>query len=71
MLPKLNHVHISEPNLSPAPMDSRGLSRVLKVLANAGYANAVSIEMRRPIDGVAGVVAALERLLSAIALVKE
>lgn len=49
----LGHVHVSEPNLAPAPDDGTDLGSVLKGLKMAEYKNAVSIEMRRPDGGLA------------------
>lgn len=41
----IGHVHISEPNLAPAPSDMAALARVLNALAHAGRDGWVSIEM--------------------------
>lgn len=65
LLPRLNHVHVSEPNLAPAPHDAAALAPVLEALRRAAYDKSVSIEMKRPPEGVAGVRAALERLVTA------
>lgn len=65
LVPLLNHVHVSEPNLAPAPKDSAALSPVLDALRKAAYEKSVSIEMKRPPEGVAGVRSALDRLLIA------
>jgi len=65
LLPKLNHVHVSEPNLAPAPHDAAALSPVLDALRNGAYDKSVSIEMKRPFEGVAGVRLALARLVMA------
>lgn len=65
LLPRLNHVHVSEPNLAPAPCDTAALVPVLEALQRAAYDKSVSIEMKRPTNGVAGVRAALERLTTA------
>jgi sugar phosphate isomerase/epimerase len=65
LLPRLNHVHISEPYLAPAPQDVAALSPILGTLGKAGYAKSVSIEMKRPPEGAAGVRAALGRLVTA------
>lgn len=62
---RLNHVHVSEPYLAPAPCDTAALVPVLKALRRAAYDKSVSIEMKRPADGVVGVRAALERLTMA------
>lgn len=52
LVPLLNHVHVSEPHLAPAPASSQDLAPVLKALAAAGYSLAVSIEMKRPKGGI-------------------
>lgn len=62
---RLNHVHVSEPNLAPAPAAPERLAPVLETLRRAGYAKAVSIEMKRPEAGLPEVEAALARLLEA------
>lgn len=65
LMPKLNHVHVSEPNLAPAPHDAAALAPVLDALHKAAYERLVSIEMKRPPEGIAGVRAALDRLVTA------
>lgn len=62
---RLNHVHVSEPNLAPAPAEAATLAPILGALRDASYQGAVSIEMKRPADGLAGVHAALHRLRAA------
>lgn len=62
LAPRLTHVHVSEPNLAPAPDDATDLAPVLSSLRNAGYTGAVSIEMKRPdggLDAVRGRITAL------------
>ena len=61
----LNHVHVSEPELAPAPADPERLAPVLKGLTQHGYTKAVSIEMRRPDNGVQGVRASIAALAEA------
>lgn len=63
--PRLNHVHVSEPDLAPAPADAAALVPVLRGLLAAGYAKAVSIEMKRPPQGLAEVRRAVTRLAAA------
>lgn len=63
LLPGLNHVHVSEPNLAPAPHDAAALAPVLEALRRVAYEKSVSIEMKRPPEGIAGVRAALDRLV--------
>lgn len=52
---RLNHVHVSEPELAPAPADKERLAPVLSALKAKAYEKAVSIEMRRPRNGIEGV----------------
>ncbi|MFO6445682.1 sugar phosphate isomerase/epimerase family protein [Erythrobacter sp. NE805] len=65
LAPRLSHVHVSEPHLAPAPADPATLAPVLHALSAAGYARAVSIEMKRPEGGLAEVRAAVTRLSQA------
>lgn len=65
LAPVLGHVHVSEPHLGPAPADSAPLVPVLGSLAAAGYARAVSIEMKRPDEGLVAVRGAVSRLAEA------
>lgn len=53
LLPTLNHVHISEPLLAPAPDDKTALTPVLTALRAAHFSRAVSIEMKRHEAGLA------------------
>lgn len=69
--PVLNHVHISEPFLSPAPANPQVAAKVLQTLDTLEYQHAVSIEMRQPQDGLAGLDTALENLLEARRLAGE
>ena len=65
LTPRLNHVHVSEPDLAPAPADAAALAPVLRGLRAAGYAKAVAIEMKRPPEGLAAVRGAVRRLVQA------
>ncbi len=65
LAPHLAHVHVSEPELAPAPADLEALAPVLGGLARAGYARAVSIEMKRPPEGLAAVRRAVAGLAAA------
>lgn len=65
LLPRLNHVHVSEANLAPAPYDAAELAPILTALGSAAYSKSVSIEMKRPPEGLAGVCSALDRLVIA------
>lgn len=66
LTPRLNHVHISEPYLACAPDPETDLTPVLDALTAEGYSRAVSIEMKRPVEGIPGVEAAAGRLRAAI-----
>ncbi len=66
LAPRLSHVHVSEPELAPAPADPAALVPVLAGLGAAGYARAVSIEMKRASDGLAAVRRAVRGLAEAI-----
>ena len=65
LAPRLGHVHVSEPDLAPAPADPAALVPVLHSLAAARYDRAVSIEMRRAPDGLAAVRRAVANLAAA------
>lgn len=65
LAPRLNHVHVSEPDLAPAPAETTRLAPVLQGLRAQGYAKAVSIEMKRPAQGLAEVQRAVARLVAA------
>lgn len=65
LMPRLNHVHVSEPNLAPAPAEPARLAPVLAELSKHGYAKAVSIEMRRPESGLSGVKSSISALVKA------
>jgi sugar phosphate isomerase/epimerase len=52
LAPRLNHVHVSEPHLAPAPDDRTTLTPVLAALKSAGYQRFVSIEMKRSEGGL-------------------
>lgn len=65
LMPLLSHVHVSEPNLAPAPAEPAALAPILAALARAGYDGAVSIEMKRQQPGLVEVEGALLRLRKA------
>jgi sugar phosphate isomerase/epimerase len=65
LAPVLGHVHVSEPELAPAPADPATLVPVLNALGGIGYANAVSIEMKRAPEGLAAVRRAVAGLAEA------
>ena len=52
LVPILNHVHISEPWLAPAPADAASLAPVLSELKSAHYDKALSVEMKRNDGGL-------------------
>lgn len=43
---RLNHVHVSEPYLAPAPKNCKELDNLYNLLTNIGYKKAISIEMK-------------------------
>ncbi|MBQ4824475.1 sugar phosphate isomerase/epimerase [Leisingera sp. HS039] len=61
----LNHVHISEPFLEPAPKSTAAAATVLEALRNAEYDGWVSIEMKRHQDGLSAVEQSVARLMDA------
>ena len=62
----VSHVHISEPNL--APIEKRPEHAELAMLLKAvGYKGFVSIEMRRPDDGVASVLRTIDYIAEVFA----
>lgn len=63
--PLLNHVHVSEADLAPAPAEQTDLVPTLRALREAGYAGAVSIEMKRPAGGLVELEACIRRLVTA------
>jgi sugar phosphate isomerase/epimerase len=65
LAPRLGHVHVSEPDLAPAPADPAALVPVLQELRRAGYPHAVSIEMKRAPEGLAVVRRAVAGLAAA------
>lgn len=44
----VSHVHISEPNLAPAPASSEIMASIVQTLLRLGYCNWFSLEMRAP-----------------------
>lgn len=65
LLPRLGHVHLSEPHLAPAPAEEAPTAELLKKLAQAGYQGAVSIEMKRDEAGLLALESRLAVLMSA------
>lgn len=64
----ISHVHVSEPDLAPAPADVAQAARAFSALNRAGYAGWCSIEMKSPVaaplDNLSG---SVDRLLAAAA----
>jgi sugar phosphate isomerase/epimerase len=65
LCPQLNHVHVSEPDLAPAPAPTTTLAPILSELRAQGYRHAVSIEMKRPAGGLPVLRDAVARLVAA------
>jgi len=61
----ISHVHVSEPNLAPAPARGEDARHVFEVLRAAGYAAWVSLEMATPEGGLATLETHVERLAEA------
>lgn len=63
----INHVHVSEPWLAPAPRDAGQARQVLHALHDVGYQGWISIEMKAaPVeDGLVSLAAGLGRLQDA------
>jgi sugar phosphate isomerase/epimerase len=66
----VSHVHISEPNLDPAPARADQAARVMTAMTGAGYTGWFSIEMKaRPEPGLDALEACVARLVTAAAMV--
>lgn len=63
---RVSHVHLSEPQLAPAPADVDHAQNVVNAIMRTGYDRWFSIEMRRPSGGLAAVDAALARGVEAV-----
>jgi sugar phosphate isomerase/epimerase len=67
---RVSHVHISEPELAPAPADPAQLGRIAEILLGEGYSGWFSIEMRQaeadPLAIVAARLAATTSVFSSI-----
>ncbi|SFT11692.1 Sugar phosphate isomerase/epimerase [Sulfitobacter marinus] len=61
---KLSHVHVSEPQLAPAPKDVSTLGPILSALVSSGYSRAVSIEMKQHEGGLEILRSCVDALLS-------
>lgn len=64
---KLSHIHISEPNLGPAPANMKQAETILNALKDVNYKSAVSIEMKSPKGGLSELRTCVERLARASA----
>ncbi len=62
---RINHVHISEPWLAPAPASTAGVEPILRALKAADYRKSVSIEMKPHPAGLGGVANCLGLLAEA------
>lgn len=68
----ISHVHMSEPELAPAPAEMEQAARVLSALSVAGYRGSCSIEMRAPEVSPLGILdEAVARLAGAAKLAGE
>lgn len=65
ILPRLSHVHLSEPYLAPAPAQIGPTAALLADLSAAGYNRAVSIEMKRDEMGLEAVEKSVATLVAA------
>jgi sugar phosphate isomerase/epimerase len=69
---RISHVHVSEPNLAPAPASARQAAQVLSAMADAGYSGWYSVEMKpQPDLGLSALDRALDRLLEAVELAQD
>ena len=66
----ISHVHISEPQLAPAPADPQTASQILGAMSAAGYGGWFSIEMKAPAGGLDDLDQALSRLSAAVEMAK-
>lgn len=63
---RISHVHVSEPDLAPAPASAIQAAQALSVMSDAGYVGWYSIEMKpQPELGLTALDLALGRLLEA------
>jgi sugar phosphate isomerase/epimerase len=70
--PLVSHVHISEPNLDPAPARVDQAARVMTAMTDAGYRGWFSIEMKaRPEPGLDALEASVARLVAAAATAEQ
>ena len=64
---KVSHIHISEPQLAPAPADAEALATMATGVLVQGYGGWFSIEMRAPADDrLATIASSLERTAQAL-----
>ncbi|MDP1617888.1 sugar phosphate isomerase/epimerase [Phenylobacterium sp.] len=67
---RISHVHISEPQLAPAPADPQTASQILRAMSAAGYGGWFSIEMKASAGGLEDLDQALGRLGAAVELAR-
>ncbi|MDO8410622.1 MAG: sugar phosphate isomerase/epimerase family protein [Phenylobacterium sp.] len=67
---QISHVHISEPQLAPAPAAPETASQILNAMSAAGYTGWYSIEMKSPAGGLDELDQALGRLRAAVEMAK-
>lgn len=67
-LDTIGHVHVSEPNLAPAPADPAQAARAIQALHTVGYAGWYSIEMAASATPLDDLKASVDRLRQALAL---
>jgi sugar phosphate isomerase/epimerase len=71
-LPRIGHVHISEPMLAPAPAETGEASRVLAALDGGGYTGWYSLEMKATgKENLRALEASINRLIDAARAVKK
>lgn len=64
-LPRIGHVHCSAPHLAPAPVSPEAAQGLLAKLRALGYDGVVSIEMKRPANGISDLAQSVASLASA------
>jgi sugar phosphate isomerase/epimerase len=62
---QINHVHISEAELAPSPVDQAQAARVMKELSRDHYSGWVSIEMKAVDDNLQALRGGVSRLVGA------
>jgi sugar phosphate isomerase/epimerase len=62
----LNHVHVSEPNLEPAPKNIQNFKLTLSILKDMKYSKGISIEMKRKEDSKSNLKKCVEKMMRII-----